>query len=80
MKAVYSLKPSELTYDFVDKLKQLHEGLTISIIIQDTVDGHDETAFLVRNPANRAKLLAALNSKEWVEVDPTVIEENANSL
>jgi len=80
MKAVYSLKPSELTYDFVDKLKQLHEGLTISIIIQDTVDEHDETAFLLHNPANRAKLLAALNSKEWVEVDPAVIEENANSL
>lgn len=80
MKAVYSLKPSELTYDFIDKLKQLHEGLTISIIIQDTVDELDETAFLLGNPANRAKLLAALNSKEWVEVDPAVIEENANSL
>ncbi len=80
MKAAYSLKPNELTHDFVDKLKQLHEGLTISIIVHDAEEDSDETAFLLRHPANRAKLLTALNSKTWVEVDPAAIEKNANSL
>lgn len=80
MKAIYRLKPSELTYDFVDKLKQLHENLTINIIIQDAEETQDETEFLLRHPDNRAKLLTGLNSQDWVEVDLATIEKNANSL
>lgn len=80
MKAVYSLKPSDLTDDFINKLKQLHENLTINIIVQDTEEVRDETEFLLRHPNNRTKLLAGLLSKDWVEVDLAVIEKNANSL
>ncbi|OUD14582.1 hypothetical protein [Thioflexithrix psekupsensis] len=80
MKAIYHLKPSELTYDFVDKLKQLHGNLTINIIIQDTEETQDETEFLLRHSDNRAKLLTGLNSQDWVEVDLATIEKNANSL
>ncbi len=80
MKAVYSLKPSDLTDDFINKLKQLHENLTINIIVQDTEEVRDETEFLLGHPDNRTKLLAGLLSKDWVEVDLAVIEKNANSL
>jgi len=80
----YTLKPSELTPDFVEHLKQMYKDNTINISIIDTEQTpHDETEFLLRNPTHRAYLLNAIddakNGKDMVDVDITVIQKDANS-
>ncbi|WP_353573244.1 hypothetical protein [Candidatus Albibeggiatoa sp. nov. BB20] len=78
MIANYSLKPSELTSDFIEHLKQMYCDSTINITVIDTEQTQDETAFFLSNPANRTHLLNALENVKngnTVTVDPSVFDD-----
>ena len=78
MIANYTLKPSELTSDFVEHLKQMYQDSTINITVIDTKQTQDETTFLLSSPANRNHLLSALENIKngnTVTVDPSVFDD-----
>jgi hypothetical protein len=54
MTTTYQLKSYELTEDFLKTLKDTFQGKDITITVQEP---HDETAYLLRNEANRKHLL-----------------------
>jgi len=59
MKAVYQLKPHELTDEFLKTIKDFFGDQKIKITIEAT---HDETAFLMQHEANRKHLLAGIEA------------------
>nr|VFK37949.1 MAG: hypothetical protein BECKTC1821E_GA0114239_1001162 [Candidatus Kentron sp. TC]VFK51270.1 MAG: hypothetical protein BECKTC1821F_GA0114240_100121 [Candidatus Kentron sp. TC] len=70
----YRLNADELTPGFLDALKTLFKHKTIEISVCDAEQAEqDETAYLLANPANRARLLAAVenvaNGQNLVSVD-----------
>jgi antitoxin YefM len=60
MDAVYHVKANELDETFLDAIKTLFKDKEIEIAISE----HDETAYLLRSPANREHLLRALTDVE----------------
>nr|VFK43730.1 MAG: hypothetical protein BECKTC1821D_GA0114238_101811 [Candidatus Kentron sp. TC] len=70
----YRLNADELTPGFLDALKTLFKHKTIEISVCDAEQAEqDETVYLLANPANRARLLAAVenvaNGQNLVSVD-----------
>jgi hypothetical protein len=61
MKATYTLKEKEVDIDFINSLKALFKGKTVSITITDETD---ETAHLLGNKANRQHIMSNLASSE----------------
>jgi antitoxin YefM len=55
MDAIYRVKADELDQSFLDALKATFKDKEIEI----TVSERDETAYLLRSPANRERLLRA---------------------
>ena len=60
MNAIYQLKADDLDQSFVDAVKAAFKDKEIEI----AVDERDETAYLLRSPANREHLLRAIADVE----------------
>jgi antitoxin YefM len=58
MKNTYRLNLSELTIDFIDRLKAEYGDRDLEI----TITPIDETDYLLANPANRKRLLNAIDN------------------
>ncbi len=64
METIYQLNADDLNEDFLEGLKTSFKHKEIEIVVYE----RDETAYLLRSPANRARLLEAV----------TDIEQNRN--
>ena len=63
MYALYKLRADELDQHFLDALRSQFQDREIEIAVSDAVDStEDETAYLLRSPANRERLLRALEN------------------
>ena len=63
MYTIYKLHADELDQSFLDTLKQQFQGREIEIAICEAADSaEDETAYLLRSPANRERLLKAMEN------------------
>jgi antitoxin YefM len=71
MNAIYQLKADELDQAFLDSIKAAFKDKEIEI----TVSERDETAYLLRSPANRERLLGAIADVEKSENIVTVDQE-----
>ena len=60
MNAIYQVNADELDQQFLDALKAMFKNKEIEI----TVYERDETAYLLRSPANRERLLRAVADVE----------------
>lgn len=62
MYANYRMNVSELNDDFLETLRTMFRGREIEISVSEAVKTNDdETAYLLRSPANRDHLLKALD-------------------
>jgi antitoxin YefM len=63
MYALYKLRADELDQRFLDSLKNQFQDREIEIAVSEVVDStEDETAYLLRSPANRERLLRAIDN------------------
>ncbi len=60
MDAIYHVKADELDQNFLDALKAMFKDKEIEIAVYE----RDETAYLLRSPANRERLLNAIQDVE----------------
>ncbi|MCA1626248.1 MAG: hypothetical protein LC778_21140 [Acidobacteria bacterium] len=60
MNAIYQVKADELDQSFLDALKAIFKDKEIEIAIYE----RNETAYLLRSPANRERLLRAVADVE----------------
>lgn len=56
METIYQLNADDLNDDFLEGLKTSFKHKEIEIVVYE----RDETAYLLRSPANRARLLEAI--------------------
>lgn len=56
METIYQLNADELNEDFLEGLKASFKHKEIEIVVYE----RDETAYLLRSPANRSRLLEAV--------------------
>ncbi len=63
MYTLYRLNADELSVEFLESLKTLfrHKTIEIAVCEAETVE-QDEAAYLLSNPANRARLLEAIEN------------------
>ena len=63
MYTIYRLHADELDQRFLDTVKRQFEDREIEIVVSEAVESaEDETAYLLRSPANRERLLRALEN------------------
>ncbi|HSU84100.1 MAG TPA: hypothetical protein VLR69_16895 [Thermoanaerobaculia bacterium] len=63
MYTVYKLRADELDQRFLDTLKHQYQDREIEIVVSEAAEAaEDETAYLLRSPANRERLLKAIES------------------
>lgn len=63
MYAIYKLRAEELDQRFLDTLKSQFQDREIEIAVCEVSDvAEDETAYLLRSPANRDRLLRAIEN------------------
>jgi len=63
MYTTYRLKTDELGEDFLDSLRALFKDKTIEIAVCEAeAEADDETAYLLRSPANRKRLMEAIEN------------------
>lgn len=60
MNAIYQVNADELDQQFLDALKAMFKNKEIEIAVYE----RDETAYLLRSPANRERLLRAVADVE----------------
>jgi antitoxin YefM len=61
MYTIYKLRADELDQHFLDTLKHQFQDREIEIVVCEAADSaEDETAYLLRSPANRERLLRAI--------------------
>ena len=61
MYTLYRVNADDLNAEFIESIKTLFKHQTIEIAICEAADTeHDETRYLLNNPANRQHLLNAL--------------------
>lgn len=75
MYAVYKLRAEELDQRFLETLKsQFHDREIEIAVCEVTESSEDETAYLLRSPANRERLLRAIENvaegRDLVTLDP----------
>lgn len=76
MYAVYKLRAEELDQRFLDTLKSQFRDREIEIAVCEVAESaEDETAYLLRSPANRERLLRAIENvaqgRDLVTIDPS---------
>lgn len=65
MYTTYKLKANDLNEDFLQSVKALFHDKVVEIAICDSAEAEeDETNYLLSNPANRERLLAAIHNVE----------------
>ncbi len=69
MQTIYQINANELDENLLDSIKALFKNKEIEIVVTE----RDETAYLLRSPANREKLLRAI---EDVESNRNIITPN----
>ena len=63
MYAVYKMRADELDGKFLETLKSLFKDREIEIAVSEAPESaDDETAYLLESPANRARLLQAIEN------------------
>jgi antitoxin YefM len=63
MYTTYRIRTDELNDDFLTSLKTLFRDKTIEIAVCEADDeSEDETAYLLRDPANRRRLMDAIEN------------------
>lgn len=63
MYTIYKLRADELDQRFLDTLKHQFQDREIEIAVCEAADSaEDETAYLLRSPANRERLLRAMEN------------------
>lgn len=63
MYTIYKLRADELDQRFLDTLKHQFQDREIEIVISEAAEvAEDETAYLLRSPANRERLLKAIEN------------------
>jgi antitoxin YefM len=63
MYTIYKLRADELDQRFLDTLKHQYQDREIEIVVSEAAEAaEDETAYLLRSPANRERLLKAIES------------------
>jgi antitoxin YefM len=63
MYTIYKLRADELDQHFLDTLKHQFQDREIEIAVCEAAESaEDETAYLLRSPANRERLLRALEN------------------
>lgn len=60
MHTIYQVNADELDQSFLDSLKAMFKNKEIEIVVYE----RDETAYLLRSPANRERLLNAVREVE----------------
>jgi antitoxin YefM len=60
METIYQLNADELNEDFLEGLKASFKHKDIEIVVYE----RDQTSYLLRSPANRARLLEAITDIE----------------
>ncbi|MBI4647361.1 MAG: hypothetical protein HY738_12440 [Bacteroidia bacterium] len=76
METVFYLKPSDLNINFLQTIKSLFENKDIVISVKDDMD---ETEYLLKEPANKKKLLQSVknieNNKNLIRFTPDEFEK-----
>ena len=63
MYTIYKLRADELDQRFVDTIKHQFQDREIEIVVSEAAEAaEDETAYLLRSPANRERLLKAIEN------------------
>ncbi|MBF0140656.1 MAG: hypothetical protein HQL74_10305 [Magnetococcales bacterium] len=63
MSTIYRLHADELTVEFLEFLKEMYHNKNIEISICETTTREpDETTYLLAHPANRSRLLSAIEN------------------
>ena len=63
MYAIYKLRADELDERFLDTLKHQFQDREIEVVVCEAAESaEDETAYLLRSPANRERLLRAIEN------------------
>jgi antitoxin YefM len=78
MYTIYKMKAEDLDNRFLRALKAMFKDKEIEIAVCEATDAEeDETAYLLRSPANRDRLLAAIenvaHNRNLVEIDPSTL-------
>ena len=73
MLTTYTMRPSEMTMDFIRSIQAMFKDKQIEISVHEVAD---ETDYLLSSPANKAHLLGSLAEAEKHESLVTVAEEN----
>ena len=60
MQTIYQINANEIDENLLDSIKALFKNKEIEIVVTE----RDETAYLLRSPANREKLLRAVEDVE----------------
>ena len=75
MVSTYRLKADELTSDFLNAIKSAYRDREIEITIEEV---QDETEYLLSSPANRERLLSAIQdlgkNENYIDVPPDSFE------
>jgi PHD/YefM family antitoxin component YafN of YafNO toxin-antitoxin module len=74
MYAIYKTRIEDLDETFLDSLRKMFRGKEIEIVVSESAEVEDdETAYLLRSPASRERLLKAMenvaNGRDLVTVD-----------
>ncbi|PYQ55926.1 MAG: hypothetical protein DMF53_27100 [Acidobacteria bacterium] len=65
MYTIYKLRADKLDQRFLDTLKHQFQDREIEIVVTEAAEAaEDETAYLLRSPANRERLLKAIANVE----------------
>ena len=77
MTTIYELKAYEATEDFFEVLKKAIEGKDVTITIDTS---YDETAYLLRNEANRKHLLENIEADKQGKIARVLTMEEMEAL
>ena len=75
MYTTYRIRTDELNDDFLTSLKTLFRDKTIEIAVCEADDeSEDETAYLLRDPANRRRLMDAIENVRQGRIQPVDLD------